>query len=147
MSRARPGPQRLCAKRVRSERERDPFDARAGLTVGCETFADARGECVQLLLVESVDQLHPQPQDTLSPVLQAVRQDRSLRRDGCRDGTLDERFGTVWLLRAIDWALLGLGLVVFLKAPRARRPLVPLLAIGAAYLASTPAFAMAEGTT
>lgn len=57
------------------------------------------------------------------------------------EDTLGSRFGTVWLLRAIDWALLGLLLVAYLKVPRVRRWLVPLLALGATYLASTPAFA------
>ncbi len=57
------------------------------------------------------------------------------------EGTLSERFGTVWILRAIDWVALGLVLVVYLKAPPIRRWLVPLIALGAAYLASTPAFA------
>jgi copper transport protein len=55
--------------------------------------------------------------------------------------TLDSRFGTVWLLRAIDWALLGLALLAYLKAPSIRRWLVPPITLGAAYLASTPAFA------
>jgi copper transport protein len=57
------------------------------------------------------------------------------------EGTLDSRFGTVWLLRAVDWSALGLVLLVYLKVPRIRRWLVPLIAVGAAYLASTPAFA------
>jgi copper transport protein len=57
------------------------------------------------------------------------------------EDTLDSRFGTVWLLRAIDWAALGVVLFAYLKAPRARRWLVPLLAIGGAYLVTTPAFA------
>jgi copper transport protein len=57
------------------------------------------------------------------------------------EDTLDERFGTVWLLRAIDWAALGVVGLAYLKAPRARRRLVPLLVIGCAYLVTTPAFA------
>ena len=57
------------------------------------------------------------------------------------EDTLDERFGTVWLLRAIDWAALGVVGFAYLKAPRARRWLVPLLALGCAYLVTTPAFA------
>jgi copper transport protein len=54
--------------------------------------------------------------------------------------TLDSRFGTVWLLRAIDWVLIGALLVAWLKAPRARRWLIVPLAVGCLYLASTPAF-------
>jgi copper transport protein len=57
------------------------------------------------------------------------------------EDTLDSRFGTVWLLRAIDWAALGVVLLAYLKAPRARRWLTPLLAVGCAYLVTTPAFA------
>ncbi|OJU81945.1 MAG: hypothetical protein BGO11_19040 [Solirubrobacterales bacterium 70-9] len=57
------------------------------------------------------------------------------------EGTLDERFGTVWILRAIDWAALGLLLAVHRSTPRTRPWLVAPLAVGAAYLASTPAFA------
>lgn len=57
------------------------------------------------------------------------------------EGTLDERFGTVWILRAIDWAALGLLLLAYRRAPRARRALAVPLVLGAAYLASTPAFA------
>jgi copper transport protein len=57
------------------------------------------------------------------------------------EDTLDSRFGTVWLLRAIDWAALGVVLLAYLKAPWARRWLTPLLAIGCAYLVATPAFA------
>ncbi len=57
------------------------------------------------------------------------------------EGTLDERFGTVWLLRAIDWAALGVVGLAYLKVPRARRRLTPLLMIGCAYLVTTPAFA------
>jgi copper transport protein len=57
------------------------------------------------------------------------------------EDTLDSRFGTVWLLRTIDWAGLGVVLVAYLKAPRARRWLTPLLALGCAYLVATPAFA------
>jgi copper transport protein len=56
------------------------------------------------------------------------------------EDTLDSRFGTVWLLRGIDWAVLGVLLLAFLRAPRARRWLAPLLVLGCAYLASTPAF-------
>jgi copper transport protein len=57
------------------------------------------------------------------------------------EDTLDSRFGTVWLLRAIDWAAIGVVLLAYLKVPRARRWLTPLLAIGCAYLVTTPAFA------
>jgi copper transport protein len=57
------------------------------------------------------------------------------------EDTLDSRFGTVWLLRAIDWAALGVVLLAYLKVPRARRWLTPLLALGCAYLVTTPAFA------
>jgi copper transport protein len=57
------------------------------------------------------------------------------------EDTLDSRFGTIWLLRAIDWAALGVVLFAYLKVPRARRWLAPLLAIGCAYLVATPAFA------
>jgi copper transport protein len=57
------------------------------------------------------------------------------------EDTLDSRFGTVWLLRAIDWAALGVVLLAYLKVPRARRWLAPLLALGCAYLVATPAFA------
>lgn len=57
------------------------------------------------------------------------------------EDTLDSRFGTVWLLRAIDWVALGLVLLVYLKVPRIRPWLVPLIAVGAAYLAGTPALA------
>jgi copper transport protein len=57
------------------------------------------------------------------------------------EDTLDSRFGTVWLLRATDWAALGVVLLAYLKAPRARRWLVPLLVIGCAYPVTTPAFA------
>lgn len=57
------------------------------------------------------------------------------------DDTLESRFGTVWLLRAVDWALLGALLLAWLKLPRMRDWLyVPLIA-GCLYLASTPAFA------
>jgi copper transport protein len=57
------------------------------------------------------------------------------------DDTLGSRFGTVWLLRAIDWAALGVILLAWLKLPRARRWLAPLVALGCAYLVTTPAFA------
>ena len=57
------------------------------------------------------------------------------------EDTLDSRFGTVWLLRVIDWAALGVVLVAYLKAPRARRLLAPLLVVGCAYLVMTPALA------
>jgi copper transport protein len=64
----------------------------------------------------------------------------SLRSSTVED-TLHGRFGTVWLLRAIDWTALGLLLLAFLKVPRIRWWLVPPIAVGAAYLVSTPAFA------
>ncbi len=57
------------------------------------------------------------------------------------EDTLDSRFGTVWLLRAIDWAALGIVLLAYLRAPRTRRWLTPLAAVGCAYLVTTPAFA------
>lgn len=57
------------------------------------------------------------------------------------EDTLDSRFGTVWLLRAIDWVALGVVLLAYLKAPGARRWLTPLLVVGCAYLVATPAFA------
>jgi len=57
------------------------------------------------------------------------------------EDTLDSRFGTVWLLRAFDWAALGALVLVYVKAPRTRRWLTLPAAIGCAYLASTPAFA------
>ena len=78
------------------------------------------------------------------------------------ENTLDSRFGEVWGLRAIDWALLG-GLLVAAKALRrdaipvlcsdaqdpervalsARPPraILALLGVGGAYLAATPALA------
>src|ERR1700744_293438 len=46
------------------------------------------------------------------------------------EDTLDSRFGTVWLLRAVDWAALGVVLLAYLKVPRARRWLSPLVALG-----------------
>ncbi|HEX4436612.1 MAG TPA: CopD family protein [Solirubrobacteraceae bacterium] len=75
--------------------------------------------------------------------------------------TLDSRFGTVWGLRAVDWLLLG-GLLLAAKAvgrdsipllrespdeeatkltPRPPRLILALLALGALYLAFTPALA------
>jgi copper transport protein len=57
------------------------------------------------------------------------------------EDTLDSRFGTVWLLRAVDWAALGALLLLYVKAPQTRRWLTVPAAIGCAYLASTPAFA------
>jgi copper transport protein len=77
------------------------------------------------------------------------------------EDTLDSRFGTVWGLRAVDWLLLG-GLLLGAKAidrdaipllrsspdgeaakltPRPPRLILALLAIGATYLAVTPALA------
>ncbi|HEX5308446.1 MAG TPA: CopD family protein [Solirubrobacteraceae bacterium] len=56
--------------------------------------------------------------------------------------TLESRFGRVWAVRAIDWLLLGL--VLLLARPWARWPrpaTVALLALGCAYLAFTPALA------
>ena len=50
------------------------------------------------------------------------------------EDTLDSRFGTVWLLRAIAWAALGVVLLAYLKIPRARRWLTPLLALPAIVL-------------
>ncbi len=55
--------------------------------------------------------------------------------------TLSSRFGTVWALRAADWIVLGILLTAAWRAPRARRPSSVPIAIGAAYLAMTPAFA------
>jgi copper transport protein len=57
------------------------------------------------------------------------------------EDTLDSRFGTVWLLRAFDWAALGALLLLYVKAPSTRRLLALPATIGCAYLASTPAFA------
>lgn len=57
------------------------------------------------------------------------------------EDTLDSRFGTVWLLRAIDWAALGIVLFAYWRVRKIRPWLMPLLVLGAAYLASTPAFA------
>lgn len=57
------------------------------------------------------------------------------------ESTLESRFGTVWGLRALDWLALG-GLSLALPLDGARRPPRPilvLLALGAAYLAITPA--------
>ncbi|MGO9320601.1 MAG: copper resistance CopC/CopD family protein [Solirubrobacteraceae bacterium] len=51
--------------------------------------------------------------------------------------TLESRFGQVWGLRAIDWMLLGAVLSV--AAAVRRRWLLAPIAIGAAYLAATPA--------
>jgi copper transport protein len=58
------------------------------------------------------------------------------------DDTLGSRFGWVWGLRALDWLLLGALLLTI--RPLGRRPpraLVALLALGAAYLVTTPALA------
>ncbi len=55
--------------------------------------------------------------------------------------TLHSRFGTVWGLRAIDWALLGALLIAAWKLPRQRRWLAVLIGLGALYLAMTPALA------
>jgi copper transport protein len=55
--------------------------------------------------------------------------------------TLHSRFGTVWGLRAIDWALLGGLLLAAWRWPRARRWLGVPIGVGALYLAMTPAFA------
>ncbi len=64
----------------------------------------------------------------------------SLKGPIIRD-TLHSRFGTVWGLRAIDWALLGALLIAAWKLPRARRWLTALIGLGALYLAMTPALA------
>jgi copper transport protein len=77
------------------------------------------------------------------------------------EDTLDSRFGTVWGLRAVDWLLLG-GLLAAAKTigrdsipllrsspdgeaakltPRPPRLILALLALGALYLAVTPALA------
>jgi copper transport protein len=56
--------------------------------------------------------------------------------------TLDSRFGWVWGLRALDWALLGALLLTI--RPLGRRPprvIAALLALGGAYLVMTPALA------
>ncbi len=56
--------------------------------------------------------------------------------------TLDSRFGWVWGLRALDWALLG-ALLLLMK-PLGRRPpraILALLALGGVYLVMTPALA------
>lgn len=55
--------------------------------------------------------------------------------------TLHSRFGTIWGLRAIDWLALGLLLILAAKSPRSRRWLSVPIALGALYLAMTPAFA------
>ena len=55
--------------------------------------------------------------------------------------TLHSRFGTIWGLRAIDWALLGVLLLAAWKLPRARRWLGLPIGIGALYLVMTLAFA------
>jgi copper transport protein len=57
------------------------------------------------------------------------------------EDTLDSRFGTVWILRAVDWVALGALLAVAWRAPRARRWLAVPIGLGCAYLAATPAFA------
>ncbi len=64
----------------------------------------------------------------------------SLKGPIIRD-TLHSRFGTVWGLRAIDWALLGALLIAAWRLPRARRSLAVLIGLGALYLAMTPALA------
>lgn len=56
--------------------------------------------------------------------------------------TLNSRFGWVWGLRALDWALLGALLLTM--RPLGRRPpraIAALLALGGAYLVMTPALA------
>jgi copper transport protein len=56
--------------------------------------------------------------------------------------TLGSRFGWVWGLRALDWALLGALLLTI--RPLGRRPprvIAALLAVGGAYLVMTPALA------
>jgi copper transport protein len=53
--------------------------------------------------------------------------------------TLRSRFGEVWGLRAIDWALLGVLLLLASRVARARRWLAAPIAVGALYLAMTPA--------
>jgi len=58
------------------------------------------------------------------------------------DSTLESRFGEVWGARAIDWILLGALLLA--ARPLTRRPpraIIALLALGALYLAMTPALA------
>ena len=55
--------------------------------------------------------------------------------------TLHSRFGTVWGLRLVDWALLGALLIAAWKLPQARRWLAVPIGLGALYLAMTPAFA------
>jgi copper transport protein len=64
----------------------------------------------------------------------------SLKGPIIRD-TLRSRFGTVWSLRVIDWVALGILLLAAARLPRARRWLAPPIALGALYLAMTPAFA------
>jgi copper transport protein len=64
----------------------------------------------------------------------------SLKGPIIRD-TLNSRFGTVWGLRTIDWALVGAMLLAAARLPRARRWLSVPIGIGALYLAMTPAFA------
>ena len=62
----------------------------------------------------------------------------SLNHTIVRD-TLESRFGTVWGLRAIDWALLGVLLTLTARAQRPSRWLLGAIALGAAYLAIVPA--------
>jgi copper transport protein len=59
------------------------------------------------------------------------------------DNTLESRFGEVWGARAIDWVLLGVLLLAARPLARRRPPraIAALLALGALYLAMTPALA------
>jgi copper transport protein len=60
------------------------------------------------------------------------------------ESTLNSRFGEVWGLRAIDWALLGAVLIVARPLGRDARPpraILALLGLGGAYLVITPALA------
>jgi len=59
------------------------------------------------------------------------------------ENTLESRFGEVWGARAIDWILLGALLLAARPLGRRRPPcaILALLALGALYLAMTPALA------
>jgi copper transport protein len=55
------------------------------------------------------------------------------------DNTLESRFGEVWGARAIDWLALGVLLTATVVLPSRPRWILALIALGAAYLAITPA--------
>ncbi len=64
-------------------------------------------------------------------------------KDSVIDSTLESRFGEVWGVRAIDWILLGALLLAARPLGRRHPPrvILALLALGAIYLAMTPALA------